>query len=134
MPETESSDAHVPASPERTWEALTDGEALGEWLADGPGELDPTPGGELRLTVDERERTGFVEEADPARRLVFWWSETEQESSRVELELEPDGDGTRVRVTETRPLERLTVEGIELATPRGRGDGGGAAPRMLALA
>ena len=39
---------------------------------------------------------------------MFWWSEPEQESSRVEIELEPEQEGTLVRVVETRPLRELT--------------------------
>ena len=65
------------------------------------------PGGDLRIDLPDGERTGFVEEVDEPRRFVFWWSEPEQESSRVEIELEPEQEGTLVRVVETRPLREL---------------------------
>lgn len=100
------SEVLVPASPEETWEAITDPDQLREWLAEG-AEVELRPGGDLRIPLDDGERTGFVEEVDEPRRLVFWWSADEAESSRVEIELEPDADGTRVRVIETRPLREL---------------------------
>ncbi len=64
------SDVLVPASPEETWEAITDPDQLGEWLAGEDAELDLVPGGDLR--IDERD--GFVEEVDAPRRFVFWWA------------------------------------------------------------
>jgi uncharacterized protein YndB with AHSA1/START domain len=96
----------VPASPEETWEAITDPEHLGEWFAEG-AELDLRPGGELTIG----ERSGFVEEVAEPSRLVFWWAADGEESSRVEIELEPAplGGGTRVRVVETRPLSALAT-------------------------
>ena len=100
------SEVLVPASLEETWEAITDPERLGDWLAEG-AELELRPGGDLTIPLDDGERTGFVEEVDEPRRLVFWWSADEAESSRVEIELEPEPEGTRVRVIETRPLREL---------------------------
>ena len=97
------SDVLVPASPEETWEAITDPDQLGEWLAGEDAELDLVPGGDLR--IDERD--GFVEEVDAPRRFVFWWAAPGEESSRVEIDLEPEPDGTRVRVVESRPLREL---------------------------
>ena len=96
------SETVVPASPEETWEAITDPERLGEWLGEG-ADVDLRPGGDLR--IDERD--GFVEEVDEPRRLVFWWAAPGEESSRVEIDLEPEPDGTRVRVVESRPLREL---------------------------
>jgi uncharacterized protein YndB with AHSA1/START domain len=105
MDEAES-EVVVPASPEETWEAITDPERLGDWLAED-AEVELRPGGDLTIRFDDGERSGFVEEVDEPRRLVFWWSADEAESSRVEIELEPAPDGTRVRVIETRPLREL---------------------------
>ena len=74
------------------------------------------------------ERSGFVEEAEEPSRLVFWWGAPDEEASRVELDLEETDEGTIVRVTESRPLEILTVRGRELAVELdlagGRGAGG----------
>jgi len=96
-------DVLVPASPEETWEAITDPDRLAEWLAGDRAELELEPGGDLR--IDDRD--GFVEEVDEPRRLVFWWAAPDEESSRVEIDLEPEPDGTRVRVIESRPLRDL---------------------------
>jgi uncharacterized protein YndB with AHSA1/START domain len=104
----------VPEDIEEVWELL----AEPEWLAE-----DATI--ELREAGDVRagERTGFVEEVDEPRRLTFWWSAPDQESSRVELELEETGDGTLIRVTESRPLAIL--DGRDLAVEFGRSGGAG---------
>ena len=59
-----------------------------EWLGED-AEVDLRPGGDLTIRVDDGERSGFVEEVDEPRRLVFWWSADDEESSRVEIELEP---------------------------------------------
>jgi uncharacterized protein YndB with AHSA1/START domain len=96
----------VPEAPEEVWRSLAEPGWLGE---DALIEL--RPAGEVRAG----ERSGFVEEADAPRRLVFWWSEPGEEASRVELDLEEAEEGTRVRVTESRPLEILTVRGRDLA-------------------
>jgi uncharacterized protein YndB with AHSA1/START domain len=96
----------VPESPEEVWRSLAEPGWLGE---DAHVEL--YPAGE----VHAGERSGFVEEADEPRRLVFWWSAPGEEASRVELDLEEADEGTRVRVTESRPLEILTVRGRDLA-------------------
>lgn len=101
--ETAESETVVPASPEETWDAITDPGQVGEWFAED-AELDLRPGGDLVIG----ERSGFVEEVDAPSRFVFWWASEGEESSRVEIDLEPAvGGGTRVRVVETRPLQAL---------------------------
>lgn len=115
-------DLLLPAPPQQVWEVVTAPGFLAEEV-----ELDLEPGGDARFGDD---RTGWVEEAIEAERLVFWWSRDGEPASRVELTLEPEADGyTRLRVVEARPLEVLDVTGIPLP-------GGGAqrGPSMLALA
>jgi uncharacterized protein YndB with AHSA1/START domain len=96
----------VPEPPEEVWRSLAEPAWLGE---DASIELEPA--GEVRAG----ERSGFVEEADEPRRLVFWWSAEDEEASRVELDLEAVDAGTLVRVTESTPLEILSVRGRDLA-------------------
>jgi uncharacterized protein YndB with AHSA1/START domain len=96
----------VPDTPEEVWDSLAEPAWLGE---DASIELEPA--GEVRAG----ERSGFVEEAAEPSRLVFWWSAPDEEASRVELDLEGTDEGTIVRVTESRPLEILSVRGRELA-------------------
>jgi uncharacterized protein YndB with AHSA1/START domain len=90
----------VPETPDEVWRSLAEPAWLGE---DASIELEPA--GEVRAG----ERSGFVEEADEPRRLVFWWSAPgDEDASRVVLDLEPVDEGTR-------PLEILTLRGRELA-------------------
>jgi uncharacterized protein YndB with AHSA1/START domain len=100
----------VPEPREEVWHSLTEPEWLGEDAA-----IDPRPAGEVRAGG----RTGFVEEADAPRRLVFWWSEPDEEASRVELELRDVDEGTLIRVTESRPLAVLDAYGRDLAIELG---------------
>ena len=100
----------VPESPDEVWRSL----ARPEWL--GPdAAIEPVPAGEVKAG----ERRGFVEEVEPPRRLVFWWSAPGEESSRVELEIDEVEEGTRVRVTESRPLALLDARGRDLALELG---------------
>jgi len=122
-----SSELTVPASAEETWDALTDPERLAEWLAED-AELDLRPGGDLAVCVDDEWRSGFFEEVEPPRRLVFWWGPDGDEPTRVEIELEPDGEDTRVRVVESRPLRVLDARGIEVESWLG----GDSSPQMRA--
>ena len=94
----------LPAPPEEVWESLAEPAWLGEDAA-----IDLRPDGDVRAG----DRTGFVEEAEEPRRLVFWWSAPGEDATRVELELEPDGDETVVRVVESRPLAMLDLYGAE---------------------
>ena len=117
------------AAPEEVWEAVSDPGRLCEWLG-GEVELEPVPGGELHVRFpDGEERTGFVEEVEPAERLAFWWRRPcEDLSTRVQIELSEHEDGTLVRVLEASPLATLDLVGVPLP---GRGMEG---PVALALA
>jgi hypothetical protein len=110
----------LPARPDEVWDSL--GEPA--WLGDDAA-IELHPAGAVRAG----ERTGFVEEADEPRRLVFWWSRPDEDATRVELELEADGDDTVLRVVESRPLAMLDLRGAEfvLSAPRPQ------APELLAL-
>lgn len=113
--------------PEAAWEAVIDPDGMADWLGE-PLELELQPGGELRLRLPGGEqRTGWIEEVDPPRRLTFWWAAEGEEATRVELRLDAEGDGTLLRVTESRPLAALESRAIEL------GDAGGSpgGPVML---
>ena len=94
----------VPEGVEEVWRSLTEPEWLGEDAAI-----------ELREagSVHAGDRSGFVEEVDAPRRLVFWWSAPDEEATRVELDLDETDTGTHIRVTESRPLAIL--DGRDLA-------------------
>jgi uncharacterized protein YndB with AHSA1/START domain len=107
------------APPEEVWESLGEPDWLGHDAA-----IDLRPAGEVRAG----DRTGFVEEVEEPRRLVFWWSEPGEDATRVEVELEDEGETTVVRVTESRPMALLDLGGAEVvvSAPPYR------APEMLA--
>ena len=107
----------VPDEVEEVWESLTEPDWLGE-----DATIDLREAGEVRAG----ERSGFVEEAEAPRRLVFWWSAPDEEATRVEIDLDETDAGTHIRVTESRPLEIL--DGRDLAIELGGGWGGGAGP------
>jgi len=96
---------------ERAWRAITEESELSEWIG-GEVEIELEPGGEITVSGDDGDRSGFVESVDEGWSLSFWWSEEGQESSRVELEVidQPAHEGCVVRVTESRPLAGLEQE------------------------
>lgn len=110
----------VPNEIEEVWRSLTEPEWLGE-----DASIELREAGEVRAG----ERSGFVEEAEAPRRLVFWWSAPGEEATRVELDLDETDAGTHIRVTESRPLAIL--DGRDLAIELGV-RGGGAGPTALA--
>ncbi len=116
MEETVERELTVPESPEEVWRSL---EEPG-WLGDDAS-IDLQEAGEVRAG----ERSGFVEEADEPRRLVFWWSAPDEDSTRVELDLDEVEGGTRVRINESRPLAILDARGEELAVALERAGGSG---------
>jgi uncharacterized protein YndB with AHSA1/START domain len=95
----------LPATADEVWRSLAEPAWLGE-----DASIDMRPDGDVRAG----ERTGFVEEADEPRRLVFWWSQPGEDATRVELELEEDGEETHLRVVESRPLALLDLYGAEI--------------------
>jgi uncharacterized protein YndB with AHSA1/START domain len=103
----------VPESAEEVWRSLSEPEWLGEEAT-----IELREAGD----VSAGERTGFVEEADAPRRLVFWWSDPGEEATRVEIDLVETGDGTQIRVTESRPLAIL--DGRDLAIEWGGSSSG----------
>ena len=119
MDELVERELRVPETAEEVWSSL----AEPEWLGDG-ATIDLREAGEVRAG----ERTGFVEEADAPRRLVFWWSAPDEEATRVEIDLDETDTGTHVRVTESRPLAIL--DGRDLAIEFG--GMGGAGPVAMA--
>ena len=104
----------VPGTPEEAWLAVIESDWLGEDVR-----IDPRPDGEVSVRDEDGARGGFVEEAEPPHRLVFWWSEPGAESRRVEITLEPMEEGTRVRVIESRPLAVLDAYGADLGSAIG---------------
>jgi uncharacterized protein YndB with AHSA1/START domain len=95
----------LPATAEEVWRSLAEPAWLGEDAA-----IDLRPDGD----VQAGDRTGFVEEVEEPRRLVFWWSAPDEDATRVELELTDAGEETHLRVVESRPLALLDLYGAEI--------------------
>lgn len=108
MSKTLDKDAWLPHSPRDVWTALTDPQALAEWLM--PNNFEATVGHVFRFHVDPM--PGFsgsneckVLEVDPPRRLAYTWTvmpkapdATPPPPMTVEWTLEPEGEGTRLRL------------------------------------
>src|SRR5215212_556458 len=103
----------VPEEIDDVWRSLTEPAWLGEEAT-----IELREAGEVRAG----NRTGFVEEVDAPRRLVFWWSAPDEDATRVELDLDETDAGTHIRVTESRPLAIL--DGRDLAIEFGGWAGG----------
>jgi len=94
----------LPAPPAAVWEEWLDAEGMAEWMCPRPArptkiELDPRPGGRLRIDVDdegfELSITGHYLELDEPRRLSFTWSCSNWQppaNSVVTVTLTPHGD------------------------------------------
>jgi uncharacterized protein YndB with AHSA1/START domain len=94
----------LPAPPAAVWEEWLDAEGMAEWMCPRPArptkiELDPRPGGRLRIDIDdegfELSVTGRYLELDEPRRLSFTWSCSNWQppaNSVVTVTLTPHGD------------------------------------------
>lgn len=94
-----------PASPERVWRALTDPQALAEWLM--PNDFVPEVGHKFQFRA--RPRWGWrgivdcvVLEVDEPRRLSYSWQGDEKQApTTVTWILQPTAEGTRLRLEHT---------------------------------
>ncbi|MET8825325.1 SRPBCC domain-containing protein [Streptomyces sp. NPDC004610] len=99
-----SEETVVPAGPEETWRLVTEGPEVERWYAFGGAEIDPVPGGAIRLSWDEHGVfPARVEAVEPGRRFAFRW--LPEPGDLVEITLTPAADGTLVRITESGALE-----------------------------
>ncbi len=94
----------VAASPETVFRFLNSGEGMARWFG-SKVELDPKPGGEIRVRVNDKNTArGEIVEIVPNERVVFTfgWEGEDQAvppgASTVEIALVPDGDGTIIRL------------------------------------
>jgi uncharacterized protein YndB with AHSA1/START domain len=85
------------------WAALVEPARFADWLT--PGELDPRPGGAVKLTFPE---SGIVIDStvsafEPGRVLEYAWSAPDEPSRPLRFELQPQGATTALTVTLTVP-------------------------------
>lgn len=109
----------IRATPERVWEAITDGELTRRYYFGSRAESDWQPGSPYAYRAPDGGSLveGEVLEAEPPRRLVTsfrprWGSETDGATTTVRWEIEPLGSVCKVTVVH---------EGLDVGTPLGRG-------------
>jgi uncharacterized protein YndB with AHSA1/START domain len=88
---------------EEVWEALTEPARMVDWLA--PGEIDPRPGGAVKLNFVD---SGIVIDStisdfEPLRVLEYSWSSPGEPSRPVRFEIEPVGSVTGLVLTLSVP-------------------------------
>ena len=93
----------LPHPVEAVWEALTDPEAISEWLM-ATNDFVPRVGAAFRLRTERLSADGWVKaevlELDPPRRMVWSWSVDDGLGpSTVTFELAEERVGTRLRLT-----------------------------------
>ena len=140
MDELVERELKVPETADEVWRSLAEPEWLGE-----DATIDLREAGE----VSAGDRTGFVEEADAPRRLVFWWSGQDEEATRVEIDLDETGHRNahpRNRIAtprhpgRPRPRDRVRPDWAAArwrrpaARSRARCADGGAGARLMAAA
>jgi uncharacterized protein YndB with AHSA1/START domain len=101
-------DVVLPQPPERVWRAITDSQALAQWLM--PNDFRPRVGHRFCFQPKrdrEKRETNVIEcevvELDAPHRLAYTWRESaESAPDLVTWVLEPVEAGTRVRLEHTR--------------------------------
>jgi uncharacterized protein YndB with AHSA1/START domain len=101
--ESLTSSVIVAAEPEVVWEHFTRADAMVTWMGHH-ALLDPRPGGEFAIDINESQIRGRYQEVAPPRRLVVSWgfagsAELPPGASTVEVLLTKVDQGTRVDVT-----------------------------------
>jgi uncharacterized protein YndB with AHSA1/START domain len=90
---------------ETVWGALTVPARLAEWLA--PGDIDPRPGGSVRLNFPDSGIVidSAVSEIAPPLVLQYSWSRAGEPERPLRFELEPAGAATRLAVSLSVPAD-----------------------------
>ena len=112
IPDAIEKEILIAAPVETVYRVITEPAQISQWFSDA-AELDPAPGGEGRLTFEDRatsQRMAVrlrVQAADPPHRFSFRWDYPdgaqphEGNAPLVEFTLAAEGAGTRLRVTES---------------------------------
>lgn len=97
-------EVRIAARPETVFSFLSEAAGMARWFG-SKVDLDPRPGGQIRVDVNGRDITrGEIVEIVPDQRIVFTfgWEGKDHPvppgSSTVEISLVEDGDGTIVRL------------------------------------
>ena len=114
-----------PHAPERVWQALTDPQALAQWLL--PNTFEPRLGHHFRLTrmseAGKRQKVScrVVELEAPSRLAYTWQAEDEALPTLVAWTLEAVEEGTCLRLEHIGPEAPLSFQG-EISSIHALGD------------
>jgi uncharacterized protein YndB with AHSA1/START domain len=133
VPEQIEREVLIDAAPSAVWAAITEPEHIGQWFPNAGTEVDLRPGGALRFSWHNGDRTdtmhGVVEKLDPPHLFAYRWATppgtlpNAGNSTMVEFTLMPEGAGTRLKVVESgfRELEMSERERAHTAADHADG-------------
>ena len=91
----------IRATPERTFQALTEKEELERWFVRSI-EGDMRPGGTLRFEwASDMVEKGQILEIEPSHHLSYTWEAFSPSPVTITFEVVPEHDGTRLHFTQT---------------------------------
>jgi uncharacterized protein YndB with AHSA1/START domain len=101
----------LPHPVEAVWSALTDANAISDWLMPAEG-FSPAVGARFRLRTQRLSPDGWVRvevtELEPPHRMTWAWSlDNGLPPTSVTFELSPAPDGTRLRLTHEGEIDPL---------------------------
>jgi uncharacterized protein YndB with AHSA1/START domain len=142
MPETFIYATYIRTTPEKLWEALTNGDFSVKYWMGFRIELEQKAGGRVRILPPEGmeqhgDHAGEVLECEPLRKLAYTWNQKDKPEvakkrnglSRVTYELKPMGDHVRLRLMH----ENLLPEDVERDPDTFRGINNGWAAVLSSL-
>ncbi len=109
----------LPHPVEAVWSALTEAEAISDWLM-ATGDFLPQVGARFRLKRLSPDGWIHAEvlEFEPPRRMVWSWSVDDAgPSTTVTFELTPEGDSTRLALTHVGEIDPLVGNLFEQGWP-----------------
>lgn len=107
-------DAFYPHSPERVWKAITEGQALSQWLM--PTNFEAQKGSEFRFDSTSHSVSGVVLEVIPEKLVAFTWDDGEAGSpSVVTLRLGPSDGGTHLTLEHQAVVDVSPITMLEAA-------------------
>jgi uncharacterized protein YndB with AHSA1/START domain len=102
-------DELLPQPVEVVWRALTEADAISDWLM-VTTDFRPQVGARFRMKTRQMSADGWVGaevlELDPPRRMVWAWSvDGDAPPTTVTFELTPEADGTRLKLTHVGEID-----------------------------
>ena len=101
--------SYIRTTPEKLWQALTDGKFMQQYWFGMRGESEWTPGSSWKLVASDGQvwDAGEIVESKPPRRLVIRWQHQNKPELKAEgaslctMELEPSAGAVKLSITHT---------------------------------